>query len=361
MENKLFQSKDQEDIFLAEISDLSWRLHQVLSHISNDKGEVLYTLEDIGRFMPRKGGKCMDKSSVSRAIIELKNAGFVDSVKGRIIVKRSLLINEQQNRVIKPRIEESPVNRPEFRSLSNDQQKQPKQPEIEDPLSNEQQESETVNLPPQTPPSSNSYILNNNNNNINKTNTNLSARLKGDENEKPGDEKFTQKHYPGAPCTVEFARHYFEGYFDRHSMEDVDPYQTALAFMDHWDPKEWMYRRAKEKFATRIDESRVKRHLATWATNVRKGTYQRFSRPTKTGGDTGSKERTGGRIEIHPWLNYDQLLKHGQFNGLAKEGTRWIEKYYELDKSLGKPRWRYIGKLPIKFTYGNVLTVDEVI
>ena len=383
LRNSTITISNIQELLNARITDKSRTVFLAIASNLNEAGHCYLTLEEIGACCPRYVSSKddmapMGKSGVSRCLKELENTSLIrrsgralvlcssdlllneqpnkpirrgipdlpqNSVKGEGFV---MLLNEQQNHGIKPKNGDlfDMVSGPK-KKLPDEQQKGPKKARKDDRLLNEQQSVPVKDI-------NNIYINNNINNN--KTNTTTTAKVKNARTTKEdiySIDDFTKQHYPGSPVPVRFAELYFQSYQERHGLQVFDFRAAALHFMDHWEhEKQWLYKRKKDSFPTKIDSSRVKSHLQTWASNMKRSMKQgRNPYPIE---EPVEEKPSGKKKVVHPWLNYDQLLKHAQMNGVQNK-TNWMSSQYETNGEKGKTcRWRYVGMMDVKYTFGKV-------
>lgn len=342
------------------IGDLSFRVYCTILRLANGKGDYFGTLDDIGYHCVRKSGKGMNKSSVFNAIGELKSYDLLTGTPGNLRIGSQIPYTHEDSKYIHILRDGRELRRSVVGSTTKIVNKRKKRLLVVDLMRREngahqlesagangcdallsQQQNIGNDLPPHTPPSndSNSYI---NNTYIKNSTGDLSDKLQEDDLD-----EFTRKHFPGSPCTVLYAEMYFEGFLERKSMDGYDPRKIALAFFEHWhNKKKWLHQRSgktKDKFPTRITFDRVGGHLTTWAKNISKGWEDyRLDQP-----DTPSETPSE-----HPWLNYHQLLRHAQINGLTS-GPDWMKKYYETKGDAPSIFYRYRGPYDLKYKFNG--------
>jgi len=303
------------------LSDKAFRILAAILMLANEQGICVSTLEDIGKLAVRTNGKAMLKPSVYTSVLELHEHELLE-----FISKRPLKLM-----VHIPDIEESLEN-----AVPGDDNYPESEPVLMDHelMDHERNvlilaKSAGVLKPGSKDHATDLFALRSNVFNkdisINKTTTTKDSSLP------PTDPAELEKlNFPNAPVTVQFCEQYFLGYFEINNLNQ-DARSAALDFMDHWENKKgWMYKRKGDTFPTLITADRVKRHLSTWAGNIKKGIYQyEPKRP---------KDDSNG-VKKGPWMYWGQMNDHAKRLRLTTGDTKFYEFNGEKDD---KARWRYV-------------------
>lgn len=345
----------------APLNDRARTVYLAIVFSCNKAGVCTKNLDDIGSLCTRHTGKVLSKSGVSRAVSELIHNDMLISVdKGFSVVdfaQNQELSSQQQKGLILAKNGGVVITTTQEKREAPLPLKQPKQPS--QPLKGDL--FDLANRKNGAPNDNSIYFIDNNNikNSTTKTLSNAQRETKKSKPNLYRLDDFTKEYFPMAPVPVAFCEEYFLGYFKRNKL-DQDAHAAAMDFMEHWEHKKsWLYKRpGKDKFPTQIDAARVKAHLSTWAQNIKRGRYQYV--PLKAGHEADTPKTPGQKI--HPWLTYENLMKHSQMNGIQSQNRKWMDLDYETNGQKGKEcRWRYIGRHEIKYTFGKVIEIHETI
>lgn len=315
------------------ISDPAFRILLTLIEASDKKGRVELSLSEIGERCLRKSRKAMSRANVSRYLSELEREKLIERREGFIFLALKLLLNQQH------------LSREGFTSVV-----EPTTPEREtvvEPTTLEEvavvEPTTLVHFSREIDDSKKSdagqyYSSINTSNTVKELKENNSSLkvLNGTEKTRENEiDDFTRERFSRAPCSLSFAKAYFERFFIDHKVEGVDAFETALEFFDYWENRrDWMKIPKGRKTPVIITSwEELRYHATTWAKNIKRDARKNVESDEKNVTTNQARARFN-------WLNAEETNQHAlRFKIMARHPD-----FYEWNEQKGKEaRWRFKG------------------